>query len=168
VDTGPILRARSCRIGSATCVFEAGKKSTPLHRRVSPESGSASSALPLLLCTPTLSPTMPLSDANSPLVAAAIAAVLVYVVLKRLTGRDSLSRPPGPKPLPIIGNLLDFPQEKSWLTYRKWHERYGDIVYVEAIGQKVVILGSASAVNDLLEQRSAIYSDRPHTTMLGL
>jgi hypothetical protein len=117
---------------------------------------------------PALSPTMPLSSAASPLVAGAIAAVLVYAVLKRVTGRGSLSRPPGPKPLPIIGNLLDIPQKKSWLTYRQWHERYGDIVYVEAVGQKVVILGSASAVNDLLEQRSAVYSNRPHTTMLGL
>ena len=37
----------------------------------------------------------------------------------------------------------------------------GDVVYVEAMGQSIVVLGSDQAASDLLEKRSAIYSDRP-------
>jgi hypothetical protein len=39
-------------------------------------------------------------------------------------------------------------------------------VYVEALGQKLVVLSSMKAVTDLLEKRSAIYSDRHFTRML--
>lgn len=33
--------------------------------------------------------------------------------------------PPGPKGLPLAGNLLDMPSEKEWLTFAKWGEIYG-------------------------------------------
>jgi hypothetical protein len=63
---------------------------------------------------------------------------------------------------------LDIPKEKDWVTYRSWNDQYGDIVCVDALGQNIIVLGSAAAVNDLLEQRSAIYSDRQLTSMLAL
>ena len=34
--------------------------------------------------------------------------------------------PPGPKGLPIIGNLLDIPLENEWLTFANWGKRYGE------------------------------------------
>ena len=33
--------------------------------------------------------------------------------------------PPGPKPLPFIGNVLDVPLTRQWLVYSQWAERYG-------------------------------------------
>jgi hypothetical protein len=36
------------------------------------------------------------------------------------------------------------------------------------LGQKIVILGSAIAVNDLMEQRGNVYSDRASTQMIEL
>jgi hypothetical protein len=89
-------------------------------------------------------------------------------VLGWLTRRNRHNRgvlPPGPKGLPLIGNLLDMPKEKEWETYRAWNERYGEVVYVEALGAKLVILSSARIINELLERRGAIYSDRPRTVM---
>lgn len=37
----------------------------------------------------------------------------------------------------------------------------GDVVYISFFGRPVIILNSAKALADLLEKRSAIYSDRP-------
>jgi cytochrome P450 len=107
---------------------------------------------------------MTMADVVAPFIAAALAGTLALLVLRNRS-RHSLPLPPGPRPLPLIGNLLDVPKEKDWLTYRAWNDQYGDIVYINALGQKVVVLGSAQAVNDLLEQRGSIYSDRPTTPM---
>jgi hypothetical protein len=48
---------------------------------------------------------------------------------------------------------LDIPVHKEWLTYRAWTETYGDLVYLEALGTKLLILGSEEAVRDLAEKR---------------
>ena len=36
--------------------------------------------------------------------------------------------PPGPRPLPIIGNLLDIPKESSWLAYTQFSKKYGEAI----------------------------------------
>ena len=33
--------------------------------------------------------------------------------------------PPGPRPLPIIGNVLDIPKDFSWLPYTEFSKKYG-------------------------------------------
>lgn len=53
--------------------------------------------------------------------------------------------PPGPKPLPIIGNVLDLPRSREFATYHKWSKMYGDVVHAQAFGQHIVILNSVQA-----------------------
>jgi hypothetical protein len=36
-----------------------------------------------------------------------------------------LPYPPGPKRVPIIGNLLDMPSHEEWVTYKNWSDQYG-------------------------------------------
>jgi hypothetical protein len=108
---------------------------------------------------------MPVLETLSPYLAGSVAGIVALYAIRRQDSHRSLQLPPGPKPLPLLGNLLDIPKNMAWLTYQAWNERYGDVVYVEALGQKIVILGSATAVNDLMEHRSSIYSDRPNPIM---
>ncbi|KAJ7680690.1 cytochrome P450 [Mycena polygramma] len=88
---------------------------------------------------------------------------VIYFFLRR----QKRPRPPGPPALPLIGNLLQVPKDHAWKTYAAWAEKYGDVVYLEALGQPIVILGSLTAAHDLLNQRSAIYSSRPRLVMAG-
>ncbi|KAH9039868.1 cytochrome P450, partial [Lactarius pseudohatsudake] len=72
-----------------------------------------------------------------------------------------LPYPPGPKRIPIIGNLLDMPSREEWVTYKKWSDQYGsDVVHVDVLGTHMVIVNSAKAANELFDKRSSIYSDR--------
>ncbi|KZV67271.1 cytochrome P450 [Peniophora sp. CONT] len=62
--------------------------------------------------------------------------------------------------MPIIGNALQV-GALPWFKFSAWRKTYGDILYLNMLGRPVIILNSAKAAGDLLERRSAIYSDRP-------
>ncbi|KAF9061660.1 cytochrome P450 [Rhodocollybia butyracea] len=103
--------------------------------------------------------------------AAAFLASVWAMVSSRLFNRTRLRYPlpPGPKRLPIIGNLRDVNRidKPLWLAYADWSKIYGDIFYLEILGEPMVILNSAKAIDDIFEKRSANYSDRPPMYMVN-
>ncbi|KAJ3533646.1 hypothetical protein NMY22_g7251 [Coprinellus aureogranulatus] len=83
--------------------------------------------------------------------------------------RGGLPLPPGPKGLPLIGNLYDIPPTFEWERYARWSEQYdSDIIYLNVAGTSIVILNTPKAATDLFDKRSAIYSSRPNSSMLKL
>lgn len=92
--------------------------------------------------------------------------ILISFVFRIRRAKASLPLPPGPKGLPLLRNIFDIPRTLEHLTYAEWGRKYGDVVYITALGREFIILNSVKAANDLLDERSAIYSDRPHLSML--
>ena len=45
--------------------------------------------------------------------------------------------------------------------------RVGDIIYLNVVGQEMIILNSSKAAVDLLDKKSPTYSNRPVLTMCG-
>ncbi|KJA21835.1 hypothetical protein HYPSUDRAFT_140077 [Hypholoma sublateritium FD-334 SS-4] len=102
---------------------------------------------------------------------ASLVAILLYVFVKRSIGNRQrnprrLPLPPGPKGYPLIGSLFDVPKEKPWITYNEWAKTYGDMIYFEVLGQRFLVLDTLERVQDLLEKRSANYSDRMRMPMI--
>lgn len=62
--------------------------------------------------------------APSALVLAGIVIVLAFWLIKR-TNQPQNPLPPGPKGLPLIGNVHQMPKGQEWLTYREWSKTYG-------------------------------------------
>nr|WGZ60618.1 cytochrome P450 [Fusarium tricinctum] len=87
----------------------------------------------------------------------ALAAIFVRLLF---TGRRPKNYPPGPPTLPILGNIHLMPKRDAHLQFRKWADEYGPI-YSLILGTKpFIVLSSAQAVKDLLDKKSALYSDR--------
>ncbi|EGN99391.1 hypothetical protein SERLA73DRAFT_108873 [Serpula lacrymans var. lacrymans S7.3] len=78
-----------------------------------------------------------------------------------------LALPPGPKPLPLVGNVKDMPTSHEWVTYTKWAKQYGDVMHLSVFGQSIVIISSLEASKALLDGKSAITSDRPRFAMIS-
>ena len=58
------------------------------------------------------------------LFAVSLLSAIVYLLLQRRQ-RSLLPFPPGPKGLPLIGNLRDLPNDNQWLRYEKWGQDIG-------------------------------------------
>ncbi|KAH9067504.1 cytochrome P450 [Lactarius vividus] len=104
---------------------------------------------------------------------AALLAAFLYTIRHVRSNYRGLPYPPGPKRIPIIGNLLNMPSREEWVTYKMWSDQYGsDVVHVDVLGTHMVIVNSAKAANELFDKRSSIYSDRPSlvalNTILGM
>ena len=56
----------------------------------------------------------------------ALLSLAVIQVIRDHRRRQGRPYPPGPRPFPIIGNLLDIPKQFSWLAYSKFSQTYGD------------------------------------------
>ncbi|KAI9439111.1 cytochrome P450 [Lactarius indigo] len=74
--------------------------------------------------------------------------------------------PPGPRGLPLLGDILQL-RGPQWLTFVKWKQEFGDVFYLNAAGQPIVVLNTQKAAADLLDRRAANYSDRPRSIVAG-
>ena len=50
------------------------------------------------------------------------ALLLAYYIWRR---NNSKLSPPGPRPLPLIGNMLDLTAKELWLRVHEWGKIYG-------------------------------------------
>ncbi|KAF7350121.1 Cytochrome P450 [Mycena venus] len=99
--------------------------------------------------------------------AACLGLGLVLYGLFSRRNRSSLPLPPGPKKLPLVGNVFDIPASHPWETYMAWSKEYDtDIIHLNLAGTSVIVLSSLRASEALLEKRSSIYSDRARLPML--
>ncbi|EKM56935.1 uncharacterized protein PHACADRAFT_93132 [Phanerochaete carnosa HHB-10118-sp] len=79
--------------------------------------------------------------------------------------RKAKHLPPGPPGLPFLGNLLQIPSTKQYVTFQNLGNIYGDITTIRMLGSNFIILNSRKAIFDLFDSRSPIYSDRPRVIM---
>lgn len=100
--------------------------------------------------------------------------------LRQILAKPSTPLPPGPKGLPLIGNVLDMPKAHEWFTFSNWARRWGrwfdqsnvlplivhplvsgNMIHLKTLGQSVIVLSTYEVAVETLDRKSAIYSDRP-------
>ncbi|RMJ16492.1 hypothetical protein CDV36_003782 [Fusarium kuroshium] len=98
-------------------------------------------------------------------------SVAVVLILKGLLSpaNENPPLPPGPKGLPLAGNLNDLPkpgvlEAHHWLKHK---DLYGPISSVTVMGQTLVIINDAQLAFELLEKRSVNHSSRPRQIFAG-
>ncbi|KAJ3594071.1 hypothetical protein NHX12_006403 [Muraenolepis orangiensis] len=87
---------------------------------------------------------------------------LVYMLLKFLHTEipEGLRRLPGPKPLPIIGNVLEL-GSRPYLSLTAMAERYGHVFQIQIGMRPVVVLSGIDMVRQALIKQGEDFAGRP-------
>ncbi|EGN99063.1 hypothetical protein SERLA73DRAFT_73633 [Serpula lacrymans var. lacrymans S7.3] len=92
-----------------------------------------------------------------------LAALAVFLIKQLFSLKPSRPLPPGPRSLPIVGNIFNVPIDKSWFAFSDWQKKYGMFI----ISLMFIVINSAELAIDILDKKGAIYSDRPRFIMAG-
>ncbi|OCH91992.1 cytochrome P450 [Obba rivulosa] len=94
----------------------------------------------------------------------------IFLILKRYRHTKvsrGLPYPPGPPGKPFVGSISEIAQYEAPRALARYREQYGDLVMLQGLGNKILVLNSLQAINDLLDQRGSIYSCRPNSVFGG-
>jgi hypothetical protein len=91
--------------------------------------------------------------------------VAAYLINKFVNSKNhEHPLPPGPKGLPLLGNVNDLPKPGGGLEAHHWlkhKDEYGPISSITVLGQTFIIINDAQIALELLRDR-AQHSARPH------
>ncbi|XP_004642430.1 cytochrome P450 2D6-like [Octodon degus] len=94
-------------------------------------------------------------------VAVAVAVFLLLLDLLHRRQRWAARYPPGPAPVPVLGNLLQLDFQDLPYSFYKLRHRFGDVFSLQLGWTPVVVLNGPSAVREALVDHSEDTSDRP-------
>lgn len=93
-------------------------------------------------------------------------SLVIYDYFKVLYLRRTL--PPGPFPLPIVGNHFNIPKWQPWTKFEEWSRKLDNPMITIWLGSRpVVVLNDAWTASELLEQRADVFSSRPRFVGMG-
>ncbi|PIL34529.1 cytochrome P450 [Ganoderma sinense ZZ0214-1] len=96
-----------------------------------------------------------------------ITVIVIVAISWRIFARRRWNLPPGPKTLPVAGNVFQVSRGYEWLQYARWGKEYGPIFCLSFFGERVIVLNSQQAAADILEKNMNIYSDRPRNMVMA-
>ncbi|XP_068454787.1 cytochrome P450 2K1-like isoform X1 [Clinocottus analis] len=101
------------------------------------------------------------SSSSVSLVGALVLLLLVYLVSSfSFSSQKDRKGPPGPKPLPLLGNLLQLDLKMPYKTLVELSKKYGSVFTVYMGPQKVVVLAGYKTMKEALVNYAEEFGDR--------
>ncbi|KAJ8398778.1 hypothetical protein AAFF_G00419750 [Aldrovandia affinis] len=102
----------------------------------------------------------------TPVTGVLLGAVLVFVLYLLSSAPRLRKEPPGPRPLPLIGNLLQLDLKRPYLSLYELSKKYGSVFTVHFGRRKVVVLAGYETVKEALINHAVEFGDRDISPVL--
>uniref|UniRef100_A0A3B4U7U0 Cytochrome P450 2K1-like n=1 Tax=Seriola dumerili TaxID=41447 RepID=A0A3B4U7U0_SERDU len=87
--------------------------------------------------------------------------LLFYLVSTfSFTSQEDKKEPPGPRPLPLLGNLLQLDLKRPYETLLKFSKKYGSVFTIYMGPKKVVVLAGYKTVKEALVNHAEEFGER--------
>ncbi|XP_030280675.1 cytochrome P450 2D15-like [Sparus aurata] len=94
-------------------------------------------------------------------------AVAVLLVLVLFPTSRAKNFPPGPRPIPIFGNLLELNLENPLADLERLAKRYGNVYSIFIGPRPAVVINGLQALKEALVNKAADFSGRPQDQMVN-
>ena len=94
-----------------------------------------------------------------------VVLLLVYVLLAKRSPLDII---PGPKPYPIVGNVLQLDLPKLFTQLADFAKQYGGIYKIKLFSQPVVVVSDLDFIHNVLIKQSAEFAGRPRSLRIKI
>ncbi|KAG7232710.1 hypothetical protein INR49_008197 [Caranx melampygus] len=95
-----------------------------------------------------------------------ILLLLYFVWTFSFSSQDDRKEPPGPRPLPLLGNLLQLDHKTPYKTLLKFAKKYGSVFTIYMGLKKVVVLAGYRTVKEALVNYAEEFGDRDETRIM--
>lgn len=91
----------------------------------------------------------------------ALLSFTIYHQLFRNPKKKNL--PPGPKGLPLIGNVFDLPPKGTpdYIHWKSVTDKYGPIASITILGRRLIFIADKQDAHEILEKKCSTSSGRP-------
>uniref|UniRef100_A0A3Q1JJI3 Uncharacterized protein n=1 Tax=Anabas testudineus TaxID=64144 RepID=A0A3Q1JJI3_ANATE len=101
---------------------------------------------------------------------AMVVLLLIYIIsssiFNKKEDRKNLEEPPGPRPLPLLGNLLQLDLKRFYSALVKLSKEYGSVFTVYLGPKKVVVLAGYKTVKEALVNHAEEFGERDKILLL--
>uniref|UniRef100_A0A3Q4I9R8 Cytochrome P450 2K1-like n=2 Tax=Neolamprologus brichardi TaxID=32507 RepID=A0A3Q4I9R8_NEOBR len=99
-------------------------------------------------------------SSSTTVLAAAVLLLVFYLLSVSYISKESGKEPPGPRPLPLLGNLLQIDLKRPYKTLHELSKTYGSVFTVYLGTNKVVVLAGYEAVREALVNYAVEFGER--------
>ncbi|KAI1795388.1 cytochrome P450 [Ganoderma leucocontextum] len=96
-----------------------------------------------------------------------LAVLALVVLILRYLWQPKLRLPPGPSVLPVLGSVHHLTLEFQQKRFAELGKEFGDVIYFKLFRTPAIVLNSLESARELLDKRSAKYSDRTRAVLLA-
>ncbi|CAB1350114.1 unnamed protein product [Coregonus sp. 'balchen'] len=101
------------------------------------------------------------------LLGAVLFLLVLYLFFSGSNSEEQGKEPPGPRPLPLLGNMLQLDLKEPYHTLCELSKKYGSIFTVHFGPKKVVVLAGYKTVKQALVNQAEDFGDRDITPVLS-